>query len=74
MKKQKLRKLTVEVTEICLGFCDSVGTLSDPLVWLLLQQTILLGEVYGDSGELCDLGLRNLFANITIQITDPGAN
>lgn len=71
---QKLRKLTVEVTEICLGFCDSVGTLSDPLVWLLLQQTILLGEVYGDSGELCDLGLRNLFANITIQITDPGAN
>ncbi|KAE8550986.1 hypothetical protein TMatcc_009059 [Talaromyces marneffei ATCC 18224] len=45
----KLRKLTVEVTEICLGFCDSVGTLSDPLVWLLLQQTILLGEVHGDS-------------------------
>ncbi|KUL82577.1 hypothetical protein ZTR_09369 [Talaromyces verruculosus] len=46
---QKLRKLAVEVTEICLGFCDSVGTLSDPLVWLLLQQTILLGEVHGDS-------------------------
>ncbi|EED16901.1 conserved hypothetical protein [Talaromyces stipitatus ATCC 10500] len=46
---QKLIKLAVEVTEICLGFCDSVGTLSDPLVWFLLQQTILLGEVHGDS-------------------------
>lgn len=51
---QKLRKLAVEVTEICLGFCDSVGTLSDPLVWLLLQQTILLGEVHGDSGKFLD--------------------
>lgn len=47
----KLRKITFELTEICLGFCDTIGTLSDPLVWLLLQQTILLGETYGDSGE-----------------------
>lgn len=47
---QKLRFFAADVSEICLGFCDSVGTMSEPLVWLLLQQTILLAEVHGDTG------------------------
>ncbi|OKL59376.1 hypothetical protein UA08_05248 [Talaromyces atroroseus] len=46
---QKLIRLTDEVSEICLGFCESVRTLSDPLFWLLLQRAILLGEIHGDS-------------------------
>lgn len=65
---QKLTKLAVEVIEICLGFCDSVGTLSDPLVWLLLQQTILLGEVYGDSGKLLSLQLQGILTERIVRL------
>jgi chromatin structure-remodeling complex subunit RSC3/30 len=47
--KNKLRLLMVEVVEICLSFCDSVGAMSDPLCWALIQHTSLLAESHGDS-------------------------
>ncbi|KAH8700848.1 hypothetical protein BGW36DRAFT_357489 [Talaromyces proteolyticus] len=47
--KYELRDLAVEVVETCLSFCDDAGTMSDPLTWLLLQHTILLSDIYGET-------------------------
>lgn len=39
------------VGDICLQFCDYLGTVNDPLIWLLLHHTAVLSLVYGDSGN-----------------------
>ncbi|OKL61317.1 hypothetical protein UA08_03740 [Talaromyces atroroseus] len=47
--KHELRTLAIEVSETCLGFCDKLATMSDPVSWLLLQHTVLLLDTFGDS-------------------------
>lgn len=49
--KNELNNVAFEAAETCLAFCDEVGTMSDPLSWLLLRNTILLDAVYGQSGK-----------------------
>jgi chromatin structure-remodeling complex subunit RSC3/30 len=69
----KLIRLSDEVSEICLGFCESVRALSDPLFWLLLQRVILLGEIHGDSGMFENLTGPTRHTNLCfLQIIGPG--
>lgn len=48
--KHKLKALIIEALETCLSFCDKVGTISDPLLWLLILHDVVLINTYGDGG------------------------
>jgi chromatin structure-remodeling complex subunit RSC3/30 len=63
--RNKLRLLMVEVVELCLSFCDSVGAMSDPLCWALVQYTSLLAESLGDSSMALICMISGLKAPLT---------
>lgn len=44
-----LSGLATHVVEVCSGFCDSAGTVNDPMSWMLHEQVFLLSICYGDS-------------------------
>lgn len=50
IEKKDFGVQATEAADICLQFCDSAGTMNDPLSWLLFQHTHLLTLVYGDNG------------------------
>ncbi|KAH8697906.1 hypothetical protein BGW36DRAFT_379643 [Talaromyces proteolyticus] len=74
--KHELYTLVIDVVELCLGFCDSLGTMSDPLSWLLLQHTVLLAEGHGDTNyrpwrKLGDLSTMVFALGLHRPETDP---
>lgn len=71
--RNKLRLLMVEVVELCLSFCDSVGAMSDPLCWALIQHTSLLAESLGDSSMALIIMFSGVNAPLTlVQTTEHG--
>ncbi|KAF7595560.1 hypothetical protein BBP40_005595 [Aspergillus hancockii] len=47
--KEGLRRLTMAASDLCLQFCDSLGTITDPLCWATIQHTILHSHMHGTS-------------------------
>ncbi|EED22275.1 chromatin structure remodeling complex protein RSC3, putative [Talaromyces stipitatus ATCC 10500] len=47
--RRQLRNISVAVSEICCQFCNHSGFTSDPLCWLVTQQTVLLTLMAGKS-------------------------
>ncbi|EED14310.1 conserved hypothetical protein [Talaromyces stipitatus ATCC 10500] len=45
--RKQLRSISIANSEICSQFCNSSGLISDPLCWLMTQQTVLLTLVAG---------------------------
>ncbi|PWY88198.1 chromatin structure remodeling complex protein RSC3 [Aspergillus heteromorphus CBS 117.55] len=47
--KEGLRHIAIQASEACWQFCNSLGTISDPLAWALTQHTVFLCWMYGSS-------------------------
>ncbi|PYH99847.1 chromatin structure remodeling complex protein RSC3 [Aspergillus ellipticus CBS 707.79] len=47
--KEGLRQIAFQGSEACLAFCSSLGTISDPLVWAMVQHTVFSFWMHGTS-------------------------
>ncbi|KAJ5215716.1 uncharacterized protein N7498_002123 [Penicillium cinerascens] len=47
--KRSLQSCMVTTAETCIKLCESIGMISEPLTWLLFQQTILASILWGNT-------------------------